>query len=441
LCAPLPVAVQFVQCKAEFEFQVRYECHHLVCVNLPALNNPIKQHNCHLFLIGIQQTILHDNVFSVVLCDQGVFVCFQVVEVLMDNCVCYFLLFRCVEMEESAPRLPFHRCSATQDILPVIYSISPYVGRQFHKAQPQVKTKQQLLTFCSVDADRILIVLNFLRKAEPINVGGVDVGLITVERMIKNDLNCHWFDIFKKIWQTLYDEIFNVTQLAAQWLTLVITNELCVTNSPARFEFLHALSDSNGFVALRVDVQRHISQLREAKRRKVLCARSSDMLMSSGASLSVLSQVCGSEINELIRTATKILKGCLRSAYLFIGSVYGSGWHEKKFSFFVDLENITAVEQQQRTAIENIAQMSLSAFVVFKDAFVSKHSRHLFFRTRLFAGRYNIWEEAKWTLYNDFIDWHFCNIFLFASLGLLGGHTKNSLTHVEVWLFDYHRGL
>ena len=74
----------------------------------------------------------------------------------------------------------------------------------------------------------------------------------------------------------------------------------------------------------------------------------------------------------------------------------------EKNILFIDLCNIVSTESQQRLAIEQVSLETVGLFEVLKDGFVALHNRHLFFRTRLFANCYNIWEEAKWTLHNTF---------------------------------------
>ena len=348
--------------------------------------------------------------------------------------------FRCIKMEEAATGQPFHYCTDVQNILPSILNISSHVCKQFVKLHGDITTKQHLRAFCLIESHRLITVLNFLRKAHPTMIDATSVGLRTVEKMVTVGSTCFWVDTFRKIWQNAYESVYNEVCLAAQWLLLAVTHELCITESAARVDFLKALRNKNDLIVSRLDSQRQGLHAREAKRRRMLCARSCDLLMGPQACLPTY-HTCSSEINQLVRFSMKVIRECMRSSYVFVGTVRASVRHNEKNTLFVDLCNILSTESQQRLAIEQVSLETVGLFEVLKDGFVALHNRHLFFRTRLFANCYNIWEEAKWTLHHTFIFWEICMCFQFAHFALEPTHTKHTLAGLELWFFDCQRSL
>ena len=393
-----------------------------------------------LSLVFNKHTVLHNFIVCVVLghkCILRGVVPFNIVG-------CYFVsnlpFFRCIKMEEAATEQPFHRCSDVQNILPSILNISSHVCKQFVKLHGDITTKQHLRAFCLIESHRLITVLNFLRKAHPTMIDANSVGIRTLEKMVVFGSTCLWVDTFRKIWQNAYESVYNEVSLAAHWLFLAVTHELCIAESAACVDFLTALQDRNNVTISRLDSQRQGSQAREAKRRKMLCVRSCDLLMGPQACLPTY-RTCGSEINQLVRFGMKVITECMRSSYVFVGTLRASVRKNEKNILFIDLCNIVSTESQQRLAIEQVSLETVGLFEVLKDGFVALHNRHLFFRTRLFANCYNIWEEAKWTLHNTFFFWEICISFQVAQFALEPAHTKDTLTVLEVWFFDCQRSM
>ena len=66
---------------------------------------------------------------------------------------------------------------------------------------------------------------------------------------------CLWVVTFRKIWQNAYESVYNEVCLAAQWLLLAVTHELCITESAARVDFVTALRNKNDVTVSRLDSQ------------------------------------------------------------------------------------------------------------------------------------------------------------------------------------------